>query len=416
MLFRFCLYGFLKNQQYFDPFLVLVFLHKGLSFLQFGLLVAVREVTINLFEVLSGAVADVYGRRRAMIGSFIAYIASFMTLGLAHDLASLFLGMFLFGIGDAFRTGTHKAIIFSWLRAQGRENERARVYGSTRSWSKIGSAVSSVLAAVFVLLTDSYEVIFFAAVVPYALGIVNFLGYPAELGAAPAGGAPAGAVVRHMAATVRTMWRSRRLRRLVLESMGFEGMFKAAKDYLQPLLQTAAILWWTYMLGPASLGERQQTACLVGPVYFGVYLLSAAASRQAHRLLDLAGSEDRAARWLWAAGVLLFAGLLPALWFDLRGVAIAMFVCLFVLQNAWRPILISRFDAQADESQGATVLSVENQAKSLATMLLAPLLGALVDLARHEGLGGADGLWPVAAVGVALAMVFALTAGRQTGD
>ena len=30
MLFRFSLYGFLKNQRYFEPFLVLVFLEKGL--------------------------------------------------------------------------------------------------------------------------------------------------------------------------------------------------------------------------------------------------------------------------------------------------------------------------------------------------------------------------------------------------
>jgi hypothetical protein len=31
MLFRFSLYGFLKNQQYYDPFLILAFLDKGLS-------------------------------------------------------------------------------------------------------------------------------------------------------------------------------------------------------------------------------------------------------------------------------------------------------------------------------------------------------------------------------------------------
>ena len=36
MLFRFCLYGFLKNQQYYEPFLILVFREKGLSFLQIG--------------------------------------------------------------------------------------------------------------------------------------------------------------------------------------------------------------------------------------------------------------------------------------------------------------------------------------------------------------------------------------------
>ena len=40
MIFRFSLYGLLKNQRYFEPFLILVFLEKGLTFFQIGLLVA----------------------------------------------------------------------------------------------------------------------------------------------------------------------------------------------------------------------------------------------------------------------------------------------------------------------------------------------------------------------------------------
>ncbi|MDE0330630.1 MAG: MFS transporter, partial [Nitrospinae bacterium] len=78
MMFRFSLYGFLKNQTYFEPFLILAFLEKDLSFFQIGILIGFREVCINIFEIPSGAVADLYGRRRSMIFSFLAYIASFL--------------------------------------------------------------------------------------------------------------------------------------------------------------------------------------------------------------------------------------------------------------------------------------------------------------------------------------------------
>ena len=85
MLFRFSLYGFLKNQRYYEPFLILAFREKGLSFFQIGLLIGFREICINLFEVPSGALADLYGRRRAMILSFSAYILSFLLLaGVSH--------------------------------------------------------------------------------------------------------------------------------------------------------------------------------------------------------------------------------------------------------------------------------------------------------------------------------------------
>ena len=55
MLFRFSLYGFLKNQRYFEPFLVLIFLEKGLSFFLIGLLIGFREVVVDLLEIPSGA-------------------------------------------------------------------------------------------------------------------------------------------------------------------------------------------------------------------------------------------------------------------------------------------------------------------------------------------------------------------------
>ena len=50
MLSRFCLYGFLKNQQYYDPFLVLAFREKGLSFAAIGLL-GMGRVGFDVCEV-----------------------------------------------------------------------------------------------------------------------------------------------------------------------------------------------------------------------------------------------------------------------------------------------------------------------------------------------------------------------------
>ena len=136
-----------------------------------------------------------------MILSFGAYIVAFTTLGYASDMNLLYLGMLFFGVGEAFRSGTHKAMIFAWLRSQNREDERVKIYGYTRSWSKYGSAVSVALAAPIVLFTDSYEWIFLAAIVPYALNIVNFLGYPQDLDEA-AGVVSMAEVVRHAGRTV----------------------------------------------------------------------------------------------------------------------------------------------------------------------------------------------------------------------
>ncbi len=433
MLRRFSLYGFLKNQQYYDPFLILAFREKGLSFFVIGLLIAFRELTVILFEVPSGAIADLWGRRRSMVLSFCAYIASFLVLGAARDLPLLFVGMFLFAIGDAFRTGTHKAMIFTWLRAEGRLDERTRVYGYTRSWSKIGSAVSVVIAAGIVLASGSYVWVFYCCIVPYLLGIVNFLGYPKELEGERDGkrdkGASLGKVVAHLRETLGRAFRQPRLRRIIFESMGFGGVFKAAKDYLQPVLKAAAAVYVVAAaarLGllpvgsegdpaagglTAGLNEPQTAAILVGPVYFVLYLLSALASRRAHPLVERCGpvgtGEDRAARVLWALNSLVFAAIALAAWHGILAGVIAGFVLLHVLQNFWRPVLVCRVDRESPEAQRATVLSIESQAKSISTMIVAPVLGLAVDLVRQHGLGGA--FWPVGALGAVVALGFFVT-------
>jgi len=90
--------------------------------------------------------------------------------------------------------------------------------------------------------------------------------------------------------------------------------------------------------------------------------------------------------------------------------AIAGFVVLALAQNVWRPIQVSRFDEFAGEQEGATILSIESQSRSLCTMLVAPVLGASVDLARAQSAGGE--FWPVAAIAAAIAVTMLLAHGR----
>ncbi len=404
MLRRFSLYGFLKNQQYYEPFLVLAFLEKGLSFFQIGILIAFRELCVNLMEIPSGALADLYGRRRSMMISFTAYIVSFAIFGLSNVFWQLFAAMFFFAIGEAFRTGTHKAMIFTWLRLQGRIDEKTKVYGYTRSWAKIGSAVSVILAAMFVIVSNNYTSIFYFSIIPYALGLINFMGDPKELEGKPYGDVSFKKVLKHLWDALSISVKQKSLRRLMLESMGFEGVFKASKDYLQPILKSAAI---AVPIG-IMLNETQRSAVLIGAVYFILHIASAYASRKSHKICDYTGDEERAARCLWGAGFLLYAALLPLLYFKLYPLVITGFVLLYLIQNFWRPILISRFDEHASETQGATVLSIQSQAQSVSIMIIAPILGLAVDYLKRGNYGGE--FWPIGAFGASVALLAFLTA------
>ncbi|MFC1947373.1 MFS transporter [Chloroflexota bacterium] len=407
MLKRFSLYGFLKNQRYFEPFIILFFLQQGLSFTEIGFLIAFREIFINLLEIPSGAVADLFGRRRSMMLSFIAYIISFAIFGFSGAYWHFYLAMFFFAIGEAFRTGTHKAMIFTWLRIQGRTDEKTQVYGYTRSWSKIGSGVSTVIAVVLVFIARDYSWIFLFAIIPYLAGLINFFWYPKELEGQPEEKASFRTVIHHLWECLKNSLSISPLRRLMIESMSFEGVFKAVENYLQPFVQNMALMLPLF----TGIGDTRRSAIMIGVVYVILYLGSAYASRMSHRLSHYAGGETEGGNLCWKLVFIIYLALIPLLVFELYWAAIIGFIFLTLIQNFWRPMLISRFDSFASETEGATILSIESQVKSAATMVVAPVMGASVDFLIGRNLGGQ--FWPVAAIGGIVALAIILTAGRR---
>lgn len=375
MLFRFSLYGFLKNQRYYEPFLILALLEKGLSFFMIGLLISFRELCVNLFEIPTGAIADLYGRRHCMIFSFIAYIVSFVIFATSSTLWLLFAAMFFFGIGAAFKTGTHKAIIFNWLKHENRLDEKTKIYGFTRSWSKMGSALCAVIAAAMVFYSENYSSIFWFCLIPYAANIANFISYPSYLDGERKTDVSIAAVFKHTCETLRECVTNVKLRRFFIESMCYDGLYKTTKDYLQPVLKSFAVALPILLM----ISDQRRSAIIVGVVYSVLHLGSSFASRGSHKFTEKAGGEDAAAECLWKINLFLFAITCIVLYRELYAVAIVCFVAQAILHNIWRPAMVSRFYTHSNSESGATVLSIESQANSLFTALLAPLLGLCVD-------------------------------------
>lgn len=411
MIPRFCLYGFLKNQRYFEPFLILAFLDKGLTYLDIGTLVGFREMAILVMEIPSGAIADVFGRRRSVMLSFVSYILSFILFALSTSMVWLLAAMLFFAFGDAFRTGTHKAMIFEWLRQEGRLQDRTRVYGFTRSWSKIGSATSALLAGALVFLSGNYSLIFWLSTIPYLLNLVNFMGYPPTLEGSQVQHSGVGAAVRMTGRALQEAATRPRLRHLFLDSMLLEGMFKITKDYLQPVVRSLAVglpvLVGAHLAG-REISLDQRAAVLIGLVFFIYFLLMGLSSRNAHHLVGMVGGEDSLVRLAWVMNLMVFLLMAAAMKSEQIWLVVVCFLVLGMIQNVFRPAQISRFNQASDPDMSATILSVESQSKSLAAAVMAPLLGWLVDGGRTSGHSGVERFWPVAVLGIVISAAMLL--------
>ena len=387
---RFALYGFLKNLRFFDPFIILIFREAGLSFLQIGLLYSIRDVATNILEIPTGVFADAFGRRKAMVMAFASYLISFVIFYLFATFPLYALAMILFAFGEAFRSGTHKALILEHLKLNGMEKLKVAYYGRTRAASQFGSAINALIAAALVFYSGSYRVMFLAAMIPYTLDLFNMLSYPKELDGDLAR-VPLRDVWKQTKSTLRDfvgIFANPPALRALANSSVFGGLFKSTKDYLQPIIESFALSLAFFPLFTegieGGLSDVQRGAVVIGLVYFVIYLATSYAARSAAGFSDRFTSLGRAINltFLFGAALLFLSGV--ATWRNWALLSIFIFLAFHVLHNLRRPMNVSFISDKIESRVMASGLSVEAQFITILTAIFAPLLGLLAD---HFGVG-----------------------------
>ena len=377
MFRKFSLYGFLKNLRFFEPFILLFFRDADLSFFQIGVLFSIRDVATNLLEVPTGVYADTFGRRRSMVMAFVAYILSFILFFLLPGFAFYALAMILFAFGEAFRTGTHKALILEHLKLHGMQHLKVEYYGRTRAASQLGSALNSLVAAALVFTTGNYRYIFVASILPYVIDLVNLATYPKELDGELVR-LRKGEIGEQLRSTLKTfagVLRDPLAMRAILNSSGFDSFFKATKEYLQPILKALAISLPVLVL----LDDTKRSALIIGAVYFGIYILTSYASRSAASFGRRFKSISQGINVTFVIGaVCLFGAGLATRW-QLDVLAILVFLALYLLHNVRRPMNVALISDQISNRVMAAGLSAESQFTTILMAILSPILGALAD-------------------------------------
>lgn len=376
--YRFCLYGFLKNLRFFEAFLILFFLENGLSFIAIGSLYAAREITVNIFEIPSGIIADAFGRKKTMILAFVFYIVSFVIFFMVRSYPGFLGAMLVFSLGEAFRSGNHKAMIYHYLSVKGWGDQKVHYYGHTRSWSQMGSALSALSGAAIVFVTGGYEYIFLFSVVPYLLDLLIVASYPAFLN----GNERMLSIMEvkqkfaDVFATLVRNLKSTKVIGIIGSLSVYSGYYKSIKDYLQAVIAIWA-LSVPFLIG---LEDEQRSSVMIGIVFFGVYVLSSLASRSSGFFAEKFSSNAKPMNITLIAGLVF--GTVSGLFFTFKlwMLSVLFFILVYMIENIRKPVGVAYLGSSTDSKVLASTLSVDSQAKSLIAAILAMVFGIFADL------------------------------------
>lgn len=117
----------------------------GLSFAQIMIGESIFALTIVLFEIPSGVLSDLFGRKKTLLIAEIFFLAGCITFALAQEFWHVVLSQIAFGIGIATSSGTDSAIVYDTLRAMKREGEHKQILGAITSFALIGIALGQMI-------------------------------------------------------------------------------------------------------------------------------------------------------------------------------------------------------------------------------------------------------------------------------
>lgn len=370
---KFCLYGFFKNLQFFEPYLIIYLVAMNLSFAQIGLLFGLRELIIYVFEVPSGIIADTYGKKTELLICFTFYIVSFIFFFIGQNIILLTVAMIFYAFGEAFRSGTHKAMIYAYLEQQNWFKYKTFVYGRTRSFSLLGTAISSILSVLIILITGKIRIVFLFCIIPFVLDFLLILSYPESLNEKRESHFSLSFFAKETMSQIKMFFSSPKIWVTTSSSATFDAVFKTVKDYIQPILQGMILV----SVGTSD-PDNFKVVLYLGIAYAIFNLLSALASRNVFRLTALFDMNDLLDKLMLLLGLayIIIGAIIPL---EIPWLVIVIFIISYVVKDARRPIFVDVIGDHIESHQRATVLSIESQLKSLTVMILAPTIGFLAD-------------------------------------
>jgi len=372
--FKFSSYGFLKNLRFFDAFFILFLVEKGLSFSQIGILYAVREIIINVIEIPSGIIADTYGRKNALMGSLFVYIISFVVFYFSNDFWLFLIAFILYGIGEAFRSGTHKGMIMDYLQLNHWEGQRINYYGHTRAWSQVGSAISALIAGGIVFYSGSYQKVFLYSIIPYLFNLFLILSYPKKLnhslGQRNLKSRPD---VRFTLKSFLKIIKRPKILEIINTSAIHTAYLRAVKDYIQLLMVNVAFIVPVML----HIETEKKNGIVIGVIYFFIYLATSRASKLSSKVAKKSKRNISHITLLigFVFGILCGVFYIHDLWI----IAIIAFVGIYIIENIRKPILTGIIADNVPNEILTSVLSAQSLLSTIITAILALVFGLLAD-------------------------------------
>ena len=329
---------------------------RGFSMVEIGIAEGVFHVASLLFEIPSGVISDVFGRKYSLICSRLMGMTSSLLMAFSKGLPSVCVALVFGAFSYNFESGAREALAYDSLKAQKKEEKYIRYSAADMMIYRVGGACSSLLAGLSLFLGYRIANLLDAAMDLICMLIALCL---KEVRLEPLNDRES--MMHRIVCCVKETIRFLREQK------------KACRIMLMNAFAGAISILLTFFL-QAQLPLAGLDQAYLGPALFVMGLGGAVGARFA---LRLSGMHYRR---LYA---LCLGGVIAGLMFGVSGVPIVM-IAGGIAAGMFDDLLQVRTDAllndQFPSSQRATLVSVSSLCFSLVMIAMSPLAGWFFDI------------------------------------
>jgi MFS family permease len=341
------------------PILVLYMLYKGLNYTEIMLLQSIFSITIMIFEVPTGVIADRISRKFSLLLGTICTIVGLLIYIAGKHFLVFALAEFIFGIGRTLKSGSDSALIYDFLKEKSEESQYHLVESKGTSYSFFVQAFGSLLSGYLYEINKNIPFFISSTLVGLALISVLFIREP-KLHTQKM----ERSYISHTFKSFKLSFKIKRVFWLVLFAILITSIYRVS--------------FWLYQPHFLAVGFRP---AMFGVLFFVFNIVAALFSRFSHKILG----NKRPRNFMMGLSLLF------SLSFLLSGVVWSKIGVLFLLlQQMYRGLIAptTKFyiNLEIPSDKRATIISIQSFAGNLSFALMSPFIGVLLEIFKVRNL------------------------------
>lgn len=358
----------------------------GLNLFEVNLVNAIYFTTLFVFEIPTGAFADIFGRKHSFVISTAVMSVSMLVYGLADTFWGFVCAEVIAAFGMTFKTGAFQAWLVDSLRHQGFYRPLHRIFGRSAFYNQVGGSVGAITGAYAGSYYDSLPWLMGSAGM-FLVTLLAFFSMKEDYFVQKSYSWSSG--LEAMRETARTSFRYAKKDRAV--------RFILVATFVQIYSVQALNMYWQPFFRNHSIKEEH-----LGFIYAGMMFFIAIGSFLAGRLKG-SGKEKAAIYWsmLYVGVTVLLATASPFL-----SLSVSLFLVHELGRGFWGPMAESYLHHRVPSEERATIVSF---------CAIAPHVGGAIGLLASGAIAELCGIgtaWAVAGSALLLGAILV----RRTGQ